>query len=75
MEIEFHDIFSEDKKRPILAMTAFETGKILVFDEDEDSIKRVVIRERTIILDNILRQSGKESLALFSGLHEAGHTL
>ena len=73
MRIEFHDIYSEDPERPILAMTLFESGAIRVFDREEACISRVTLPGRTVIIDNAVMEPGRESLALFSGLHEAGH--
>lgn len=31
--------------------------------------------ERAVIIDNAVMEPGKEGLALFSGLHEAGHIM
>ena len=71
--IIYHDIYSDDPNRPILAMTAFEKGCIRVFDREDECVKRVFVPERAVIIDNAVMESGKEGLALFSGFHEAGH--
>ena len=75
MCIEYHDIYCDDPKRPILAMTAFQRGTINVFDEENEDIETIVIEENTVILDNYLLKPGKEALALFTGFHEGGHIM
>jgi hypothetical protein len=75
-EIEFYDIYTKDPERPIFGLIAFERGKVRVFaDKDKETVRRVVVNENTIILDNYLRKPGKESFALFCGLHEGCHDL
>lgn len=74
-EIEFYDIYTKDPDRPILGMTAFEKGRIRVFDEDEETVKRVLVKENTVILNSLLLEPGKEGVALFTGIHEGGHSL
>ena len=73
MRIDFQDLYSDDPERPIVAMTAFERCKIEVFDKDNECIKNITVPARTVIFDKSLMESGRESLALFSGLHEGGH--
>jgi hypothetical protein len=75
LEIEFQDIYDDDPERPILAMIAFERGAVRVFDEESGKAKRIIVSERTVILDNLLTQEEKKGLALFSGLHEGFHYL
>jgi GNAT superfamily N-acetyltransferase len=71
----YEDIYYEDNDAPTLAMSTFESGNIRVFDEDAGSVRRVFVRSRSVVFDNTLTEPGKESLALFTGLHEAGHLL
>ena len=71
--IEYHDIYNDDPKRHILAMTIYGRGKIKVFDKENERINRIDVSERTVVIDNAIMESGKEGLALFSGLHEGGH--
>ncbi|GHV32070.1 hypothetical protein FACS18949_01970 [Clostridia bacterium] len=71
----YEDIYYEDGDTPTLALSTFESGNVRVFDEDDESVRRVFVRSRSVVLDNALTKPGKESLALFTGLHEAGHLL
>jgi len=73
MQILFYDIYSDDPDKPILALTAFREGKIKVFDRDNGCIKKIVIPARSVVMDNSIVDIGKEHLALFTGMHEAGH--
>lgn len=73
MRIDFQDIYSDDPERPILAMTAFKRGRIKVFDKENECVRKVIIPARTVIIDNAVMESGRECLALFSGMHEGGH--
>ncbi len=75
LDIEFHDIYDDDPEHSILAMIAFESGLIKVYDEESDRVKCIGVPENTVILDNFLKDEGKEGLALFSGLHEGFHFL
>ena len=71
--LEYKDIFNEDPEKPIFGMTVFEEGEVKVFDRDELCVKEIWVNERTVILDNLIMQDGKEGLALFTALHESGH--
>jgi len=73
MRIEYKDIYSEDPERPILAMTAFKRGRVKVFDRENECVKKITVLARTVIIDNAVMEPGRESLALFSGMHEGGH--
>ena len=73
VSIEYHDIYNDDPERPILAMTIYGCGEIKVFDRDNGCVSRIEVPKRTVIIDNAIMEPGKESLALFSGLHEGGH--
>ena len=73
MRIFLLDIYSENPDRPILAMTAFKTGKVKVFDKKNERVKKVTIPARSVIIDNMLTKPEMKSLALFSGMHEGGH--
>jgi len=73
--IEYHDIYNEDPNRQILAMTVYGRGEVKVFDRENECVSRIPVPERTVIIDNSVMETGKEGLALFSGLHEAGHML
>jgi len=70
--IEIMDIYYEDN--PIWGVTSFNDGERLeVFDRKRKCIKWNKLKKRTIVLDNYVMQKGREGLALFTGLHEAGH--
>ena len=73
--IEYHDIYNDDPERPILAMTIYGCGEIKVFDRENGCISRIEVPKRTVIIDNAVMKSGKEGLALFSGVHEGGHIM
>lgn len=71
--IDFQDIYSDDPDRPILAMTVFRPGKVKVFDRESECVRKIPMSAKTVIFNNLIGEPGMESLALFSGLHEAGH--
>ena len=72
-QLDYMDIFNEDPDKPIFGMTAFNGGEVKVFDRDCLCVKKIRVKKRTVILDNHIMQEGKEGLALFTALHEAGH--
>ena len=73
MRIIFQDIYSDDPERPILAITAFQKGKIKVFDEENESVEKIIVPARSVVIDNSLMEEGREHIALFTGMHEGGH--
>ena len=73
MQILFHDIYTDDPEKPILALTAFREGKIKVFDRDNECVKKIVVPARSVVMDNSIMDDDKEHLALFTGMHEGGH--
>jgi len=73
MQILFHDIYNADSDKPILALTAFRDGMIKVFDRESESIKKVIVPARSVVMDNSIMGDDKEHLALFTGMHEGGH--
>jgi hypothetical protein len=75
LQIDFHDIYSEDPNHPILALTAFRSGTIKVFDRESQSVQQIHVPGRTVIIDNAVMEPGREGLALFSGMHEGGHVM
>ena len=72
-QLDYKDIYNEDPDKPIFGMTVFREGEVKVFDRDELCVKEIWVNERTIILDNLITQDGKEGLAQFTALHESGH--
>jgi len=75
VNIFYEDIYHEDPERPIFGATAFQNGTLKVFDKDEQGVKIVNIPANSVVIDNYVMQEGKEGLATFTGLHEAGHLL
>jgi hypothetical protein len=73
IQIIFHDIYSDDPDKPIIALTAFKDCKIKIFDKESESIKKVVVPARSVVMDNSIMDDNKEQLALFTGMHEGGH--
>jgi Zn-dependent peptidase ImmA (M78 family) len=73
VNVEFQDIYYEDDESPILGATVFQEGTIRVFDRHQYCTREIQVQQRTIVLDNHLMEKGNEGLALFTGLHEAGH--
>jgi hypothetical protein len=69
----FKNIYSEDKTRPVFGATVFRGGLLKVRDLENDVVSNKVVHSNTIIIDNYVMESGREGLALFTGLHEAGH--
>ena len=73
--ILYKDIYHDDPERPIFGATAFRDSTLKVFDRENNRIGSISVSANTVILDNFVMQSGKEGLATFTGLHEAGHIL
>ena len=73
MRIDYKDIYSDDPDRPVLAMTAFNRGRIKLFDRENECVKKITVPARTVVIDNAVMEPGRECLALFSGMHEGGH--
>ena len=72
-EIDFHDIYNDDPKHPVLALTAFTEGDIDVFDKENERITTAYVPARSVVIDNAVIDSEIEGVARFSALHEAGH--
>lgn len=70
--VEFQDIYY-DGGRPILGATAFSREKLKVFDRERFCTRDIEVEARTVIIDNSVMEHGKEGMALFTALHEAGH--
>lgn len=70
--VEFQDIYYDDN-RPVLGATAFGSGYLKVFDRERLCAKSIEVDDRTVIIDNSVMKRGKEGMALFTALHEAGH--
>jgi len=75
LRIEYHDIYNEDEKQPILAMTAFEKTEVEIFNKEDECVDTIVVPKWTIVMDKYLLKKGKESMEMFTGLHEGGHVL
>lgn len=73
MRIEYFDLYYDDPEQPILAMTVFDNCKVKIFDRKNNCVKDEPVPARTVIIDASLTASGKEAVALFSGMHEGGH--
>ena len=71
--IDFMDLYSEDPNRPILAMTVFKKSKVKIFDRENECVREITVPGRQVLFDNAVTETGRESLALFSGMHEGGH--
>lgn len=71
--IAFEDIYYEEGEQPIFGATSFNTEYMKVFDCENMCIKAIKLESRTIVIDNYVMMEGKEGLALFTALHEAGH--
>ena len=76
LNLIYHDIYSDDPDQPILAVTAFKTCELSVFDEENECVRDIVIPARSVVINNIIAESPEmESVARFSGMHESGHSL
>jgi len=75
MRIVQHEIYNEDPKRRIVAITAFKAIKIKIFDKENKCVRKITIPARTVVFDNSVMESGMECFALFTGLHESGHII
>ena len=73
--LEYHDIYNKDPARHIFGATIFQEADVQVFDREQGRISVRRVPSNTIILDNYVMKPGKEGLALFTGIHEAGHFL
>lgn len=71
----YKDIYSDDPNRPIFGVTAFRDGILKVFDRENNRVSNMIVRANTVIIDNYVMESGREGLAIFTGLHEGGHLM
>ena len=71
--IDYQDIFYAEGESYIAGATAFNDEPLRVFDKDGFCVRTIEVKANTIILDNQIMREGKEALALFTALHEAGH--
>ena len=71
--VAFEDIYYEEDGQPIWGATAFNTGLMKVFDHENMCTKSIKLERKTVVIDNYVMKDGKEGLALFTALHEAGH--
>ena len=72
-KLDFQDIYYEDDEQPIYGLTCFNDDRIRVFDREHMAVTQIKVKAETIILDNVLLRRGRESLLLFTLLHEGGH--
>ena len=71
MELLYKDIYYKENTPPIYGITVFRDGTVKIFDRDESRVSSRIVRANTVILDNsVTKYNG---MALFTGLHEAGH--
>ena len=73
VNLEFQYIYYEENERPKLGATAFNNGLLKIFDREDMCIRNILIKEHTVIIDSSIMEESKESLVLFTALHEAGH--
>lgn len=71
----FKDIYNPDPDKRILGAVAFRRGMLKVFDRENMRVSNSLVDANTVIIDNYVMESGREGLAMFTGLHESGHLL
>jgi len=74
-KIIFRDLYNENPEKLMYARTIFTDRLVKVFNREKNCISNIPVRGNTVILDNYVIESGREKLAKFTGLHEAGHLL
>ena len=75
MHLYYQDIYYDDPDRPILALTAFKSGMMKVFNREQKCVDKILVHERTVVMDNAIMRPNKDYLARFSGMHEGGHAI
>jgi hypothetical protein len=75
VKLEYQDIYYDYAYYPILGATAFGNAKLAVFDRENLCVKNIEVEANSVILDHCVAAPGKEGLALFTAVHEAGHAL
>ena len=73
--LEFRDLYYEKDEGQIYARTIFRKGAVKIFDRENERVAYPLFSANTIIIDNYVMQSGREGMAMFTGLHEGGHFL
>ncbi|WP_028308358.1 ImmA/IrrE family metallo-endopeptidase [Desulfitibacter alkalitolerans] len=74
VNLEYQDIRSDNPDEHILGMTAFGDDFALVYDNDAGRMKRIDVREGTVVLNTELLAEEKAGRLRFTALHEgAGH--
>jgi len=73
--LDFYDIYYDDPKYPVLALTAFTEGEIEIFDKENECVTVAYVPARTVIIDNAVAETDVEGIERFSALHEAGHLM
>jgi len=72
MDVEYKRISCDQK---VMAMTAFNTGIVQVFDERSREPIPFIVHEGTIIIDPILTQKRNRARQRFTFMHEGSHWL
>lgn len=70
--VDFVDIYCEEGEQ-IAGAAVFNTERIKLFDRENMCTRVETFEENTILIDNSTMQTGKETFARFTVLHEAGH--
>ena len=71
----YKDIYNPDPEKRILGAVAFRGGTLKVFDRENMRVSNVLVKANTVVIDNFVMESGREGLAMFTGLHEGGHLM
>ena len=75
VNLMYKDIYNPDPKTRILGAVAFRGGTLKVFDRENMCVSNILVKANTVVIDNFVTESGREGLALFTGLHEGGHLM
>jgi len=74
VDVDYQDIRSNNPGEHILGMTAFGDDFTVIFDHDRECMKKIEIREGTVVLHSELLAADKAGRLRFTALHEgAGH--
>ena len=75
VNLMYKDIYNPDPDTRILGAVAFRGGTLKVFDRENMRVANILVRANTVVIDNFVMESGREGLAMFTGLHEGGHIM
>ena len=75
VKLIYKDIYNDDHSRPILGLVAFRDCTVKVYDRENECASHMIVRAKTVIIDNHVMSEGRGGFVMFTGVHEGSHTL